>query len=166
MFADVELCAVDEEGLEQLLRVAVTHAEPEDTMPPVPGPPGWTDERRAAFCEHHRARWAGLDGPGGEATYAVRAGDQVVGAARLARRAAPESTTLEAGVWVADSLRGRGLGTAVLSALIDAAADAGATRIVAETTTANAGAVGILRACGAVLSPPGPDGAIHAELTV
>ncbi|NGO68444.1 GNAT family N-acetyltransferase [Streptomyces sp. SB3404] len=150
----MELRRVTEENLEALLAVAVDDAEPEEVMPPVPGPPGWTGERRDAFRAWHRARLPGLEGPLGEAAYAVVDGGRVAGSARLARPGGRPGT-LETGLWLGRSHRGRGIGTAVLGLLLDEATAAGAHRVIADTTAGNAAAIGALRRGGARLTAAG-----------
>jgi RimJ/RimL family protein N-acetyltransferase len=158
----VELWRVDGVVLAELLAVAVADAEPEEVMPPVAGPPGWTGEREDAFRAWHRDRRAGLDGPLREVTFAVVHGDTIVGSARLARRGADD--TLETGLWLGRSHRGQGIGTATLSAVLDEAARAGAGVVVADTTVDNAGSLAALRRNGAVLTTHRDTGEVHAEL--
>jgi len=133
-------------------------------MPPVTGSPGWTAARLEAFRAFHRARRAGLDGPHGEVTLAVVADDAVVGSARLARKPHLGEASLETGMWLADTARGRGLGTKTLKALLEEAGRYGATSVVADTTSSNRAALGVLRSCGAVLEAGEVDGRIRAEL--
>ncbi|SOD64412.1 Protein N-acetyltransferase, RimJ/RimL family [Streptomyces zhaozhouensis] len=150
MVRRVELRRIDEEGLATLLTVAVADAAPEEVMPPVTGPPGWTTERREAFLAWHRARRPGLGGSLGESTYAVLHDREVVGSARLART--DRRDVLETGLWLARAQRGRGIGTAALRALLREAARAGARAVVADTTTHNTAALTALRRNGAVLT--------------
>ncbi|MFD5318936.1 GNAT family N-acetyltransferase [Streptomyces sp. NPDC127098] len=158
----VALRVVDEETLGGLLAAAVADAAPEDVMPPVAGPPGWTADRREAFLAWHRARGAGLDGPAREATYAVVHDGRIVGSVRLARAGAPSD--LETGIWLGRSHRGRGIGTAALRLLRAEARRVGGRVLVADTTADNAPAVAALRRLGATLSRR-PDGvAVSARL--
>jgi RimJ/RimL family protein N-acetyltransferase len=156
----VALAVVDEDTLAALLEAAVADAVPEDVMAPVPGPPGWTAARRAAFAAYHRACRTGLDGPQRQVTWAVVADGAVVGAARLASVA---PGTLEAGVWLGRSVRGRGIGTALVPLLVAEARALGAAMLVAETTAGNAGALAALRRNGARLTI-GAGGHVHAEV--
>ncbi|GAA3929170.1 hypothetical protein GCM10023085_08180 [Actinomadura viridis] len=163
--APVRLLRVDEDVLERLLHTAVTDAEPIDVMPPVDGPPGWNTRREEAFRAYHRARREGLDGPLREVTYAIEAGGEVVGAARLEHREPPGTPgVLEAGVWLGRSARGLGIGTAVVRALLAETAASGAATMIAETTAGNAAAVAALRRLGASLTTDAPTGQVHAEL--
>ncbi|MCC3654221.1 GNAT family N-acetyltransferase [Streptomyces sp. S07_1.15] len=163
MMGRVALRRMDEASLEGLLAVAVDDAAPEEVMPPVAGPPGWTPERQEAFRAWHRARRAGLAGPLRESTYAIIHDGETVGAARLAARGSGEA--LETGMWLARSQRGRGIGTAVLRALLDEAARAGARVVVADTTAQNAAALAALRRNGATLTSSEDTADVHAELT-
>ncbi|MDT0319512.1 GNAT family N-acetyltransferase [Streptomyces millisiae] len=160
---NVALRVVDEETLGGLLAAAVADAAPEDVMPPVAGPPGWTSDRREAFLAWHRARGrAGLDGPAREATYAVVHDGAIVGSVRLARAGAPGE--LETGIWLGRSHRGRGIGTVALRLLRVEARRVGGRVLVADTTADNAPAVAALRRLGATLSRR-PDGvAVSARL--
>lgn len=86
MVGRVEVQQVNEESLEELLAVAVEGATPEEVMPPVVGPPGWTTERQEALRNWHRARRPGLAGPLRESTFAITHNGRIVGSARLALR--------------------------------------------------------------------------------
>ncbi|SBT52277.1 GNAT family N-acetyltransferase [Micromonospora narathiwatensis] len=156
----VRLELVDERNLEPLLSVAAAEAEPEDVMPPVEAPAGWSLARRDAFRAFHRASFGGLDGPTRTRMYAIVAGGEVVGMVRMTRR--DEPGTVETGMWLGRSARGRGLGAAALRELLNAAAAAGMHTVVADTTPENQGAVSVLRKCGAKLRER--DGKLHAEM--
>ncbi|MFF2503859.1 GNAT family N-acetyltransferase [Streptomyces sp. NPDC058067] len=163
----MELWHLDEDNLERLLAVAVDDADPGEVMPPVPGPPGWTPERREAFRAWHRARRPGLDGPLRERTYAIACEGTIVGSARLAVRGADTSgEVLEAGMWLARSRRGQGLGTATLRRLLAEAAESGARALVADTRTDNHAALTALRRNGATVRPGENPSDVHAELAV
>ncbi len=157
----VLLLDVDDEILERLLAAAIADADLREVMPPVAGPPGWTQARLDAFRAFHRARRA-LAGPLGEITFAVSADGQVVGSGRLKRTGPPE--TLETGLWLTRSSRGRGIGTAALQCLLDQARRASATAVTAETTAANAAAVAVLRHTGSALTIDADSGQVHAEI--
>ncbi|MFD2767605.1 GNAT family N-acetyltransferase [Micromonospora eburnea] len=156
----VRLELVDERNLEPLLSVAAAEAEPEDVMPPVDAPAGWSLARRDAFREFHRASFGGLDGPTRTRMYAIVAGGEVVGVVRMTRR--DEPGTVETGMWLGRSARGRGLGAAALRELLNTAAAAGMHTVVAETTPENQGAVSVLRKCGAELREKG--GKLYAQM--
>ncbi|MDH6143722.1 RimJ/RimL family protein N-acetyltransferase [Kitasatospora sp. GP30] len=166
MAGQVELQAMDEQVLAGLLAVAVADAAPEEVMPPVAGPPGWTQTRQEAFRAWHRAHRPGLAGPLGEVTFAVVDDGSIVGSARLARRDPSTPGVLETGLWLARSRRGRGTGTAALRLIRAEAARLGADHVVADTRSHNAAALGALRRNGAALSPA-PDGdQVEARLPV
>lgn len=152
----VTLQPVDDELLSRLLDVAVANADPDEVMPPVPGPPGWNDARRAAFREYHRSKDDG--------TYAVLVDGKVVGAARLAPAEAPGA--VEAGIWLARSARRKGYSTSALRLLIDEARARGASALVAETEATNVPAIAALRSIGATLWEDPDTGAVHATLRV
>src|SRR3954453_2647687 len=68
---NVRLMPVDGQAREPLLCVAVTEAEPDEVMPPVEAPAGWSHERQEAFRRFHRSNYGGLDGPGHTGSYAI-----------------------------------------------------------------------------------------------
>lgn len=140
--ARVQLRRLDEDLLAALLDTAVTDADPSEVMPAVPGPPGWTADRRAAFLAFHH-EWAATP-----TTYAILVAGQVVGAARL--QPTPDGA-LEAGLWIGRSHRGQGVGHAVVALLRAEAKAQGASRIVASTTDTNTAAQRLLTTGGAEL---------------
>ncbi|MBJ7457117.1 MAG: hypothetical protein JHC74_13765, partial [Thermoleophilia bacterium] len=75
----VSLRALDDEVVDELLTLAVANASPEEVMPALDGPPGWTLPRREAFLAYHRARMGG----DGERILAVEVEGRPVGAGRL-----------------------------------------------------------------------------------
>ncbi|WFE37115.1 GNAT family N-acetyltransferase [Micromonospora sp. WMMD998] len=160
MTGAVRLEPVDERNMEPLLSVAAAEAEPEDVMPPVDAPAGWSLARRDAFRDFHRASFGGLDGPTRTLMFAIVSGGEVVGMVRMTRR--DEPGTVETGMWLGRSARGRGLGAAALRELLHAAAAAGMHTVVADTTPDNAGAISVLRRCGAELREEG--GKTHARM--
>lgn len=163
MVGRVEVQPLDEESLEELLAVAVNDAAPEEVMPPLAGPPGWTTQRQEAFRAWHRARREGLVGPLRESTFAITHNGEIVGSARLAACDRPD--VLETGMWLARSQRGRGIGTATLRVLLDEAAKTDARTVVADTTAHNTAALTALRRNGATLSTSQDTVEVHAELT-
>ena len=154
MSTAVKLRPVDEAMLPLLLEVATSGADPLEVMPPVPGPPGWTPERRAAFTDYYRS----------EAAYAIVTGDEIVGATRLTPAEAPGAA--EIGIWLARSARGEGHSVEALHLLIEEARAQGTTALIAETNTANPAALGALRTVGAKLWEDPESGAVHATLRV
>jgi RimJ/RimL family protein N-acetyltransferase len=157
---DVRLTPVQEATLEPLLSVAVAEADPDEVMPPVSGPPGWSQARREAFREFYRSNYDGLDGPTRTRMYAIVCDGNVVGMIRMARRDEPD--TVETGMWLGQSARGQGIGVAALRLLLAEAARAGVRRVVAETTSSNTPALGVMRRCGAVVRDDGS--AVRAEM--
>ncbi|MEH0934298.1 GNAT family N-acetyltransferase [Micromonospora psammae] len=160
MAGAVRLEPVDERNLEALLSVAAAEAEPGDVMPPVEAPVGWSHARREAFRDYHRASFAGLDGPTRTRMYAILAGGEVVGMVRMSR--CDEPGVVETGMWLGRSARGQGLGVAALRELLNEAAAAGMHAVLAETMRDNAGAVQVLRKCGAKLLEDGD--VVRAEI--
>src|SRR5699024_7223263 len=67
----VQLRDVDDAALDQLLRTAVQDAAAHEVTPPLTSGPAWTAERIDWFLDHHRRARCGVDGPAGEATWAV-----------------------------------------------------------------------------------------------
>jgi len=138
--ARVRLRRLDEDLIAALLDEAVEEAEPGEVMPPVPGPPGWTADRKAAFLAFHH-EWAATP-----TTYAILLDDRVVGAARL--RPGPTGE-FETGLWLGRAHRGLGVGRVVAELLVALARADGAGRLTATTTEANTAARRLLAAVGA-----------------
>lgn len=143
MRSDVTLRRLDEGLLRDLLDVAVVDADPEEVMPPVAGPPGWTGARRTAFLRFHRSR--SLSAEPVENTYAIVVGDAVVGAARLGPLEDP-AYAVEVGVWIGRSHRGSGVGSAVLAHLLTLARADGFDSLFVSTTPDNTAVHRLLRA--------------------
>ncbi|WP_229401003.1 GNAT family N-acetyltransferase [Micromonospora okii] len=162
MTGAVRLEPVEERNLESLLSVAVAEAEPDNVMPPVDAPAGWSHARREAFRDYYRSGFPGLDGPARTAMYAVLVSGEVLGMIRMTRRAEPG--TVETGMWLGRSAQGQGVGAAALRELLNLAAAAGMHTVVAETTRDNAGAISVLRRCGAKMIEDGD--AVHAEISL
>ncbi|MEJ3745581.1 GNAT family N-acetyltransferase [Actinomycetes bacterium KLBMP 9797] len=164
MTSSVRLAAIDSaESAEALLAVAVAEADPADVMPPVAGPPGWTAARRAAFRAFHRLFFQGLAGPHRTIMFGVVADGHLVGMIRMRRSGAD---SVETGMWLGRSARGRGIGSAALRALVAEAAAAGARTVVAETTSDNHAALAALRRCGALLTADPTSGKVVAVIAV
>lgn len=153
----IELRPLSEANLSELLDVAVADADPAEVMPSVPGPRGWTDNRRRVFCDFHRARSIAAAEPT-EITYVIILDDRVIGAARLQ----PSGDSVEMGIWIGRSHRGRGIGRLVVADLVTLAQQTDAARVVASTTSRNAAAQRLLRGIGATLTTTGD--AVDAEL--
>lgn len=155
------LKALELADIDELVAVAVADAAPEEVIPPVPGPPGWTAERRAA-CRAFFLEWA-AERPEAGTRFAVVDGGRLVGIARLSPVDPPG--TREIGMWLARSARGRGVGVAAVTELLAQAAGQGVTAVIAGTTRGNAAALGVLRRCGARLVEDPATGQVRAELT-
>ncbi|MGA3541422.1 GNAT family N-acetyltransferase [Micromonosporaceae bacterium DT194] len=160
MTARVQLAPLDEESLEPLLSVAAAEAQPEEVMPPVSAPAGWSQARREAFRVFHRLHFGGLGGPTRTQMYAVVVAGAVVGMIRLCHRDEPGA--METGLWLGRSARGQGIGRAALRELLFEAARHGAHAVHATTTSGNTAALALLRDCGARLRSD--DGLVHAEI--
>jgi RimJ/RimL family protein N-acetyltransferase len=158
---DVALRPIDDATLEQLLQVAVDDAEPDEVMPPIDGEPGWTEHRRQAFRTFHRARRSGLDGPLRELGLAIVVDGEVAGVARMRRR---DDDVFEIGLWIGRSQRGRGVGTATITALRAFAGALRAAELVADTTADNAGMLAVLRRHDANIAAPDQQGHVEARL--
>lgn len=157
----VRLQPIDDASLvDVVLAAAVADAPPEEVMPPVPGPPGWSEARRDAFRAHHLARLGGLDGPAAEQCWAVLADDQVAGVVRVQRH--PDGRH-EVGIWLTNGWRGRGVGRAAIGAVRVEAARLGVDELVAVTTADNAAALGALRPY-ATRTRRRADGTVHVHL--
>lgn len=85
----VDLRPVDEATLERMIAAALADASADEVTPPLVRGEEWTPERIDWMRTLHRERRAGLDGPAGEATWAVVADGEVVGAVRLKRTGEP-----------------------------------------------------------------------------
>jgi RimJ/RimL family protein N-acetyltransferase len=160
MSGNVRLAPVDEQNLESLLSVAVAEADPDEVMPPVAAPAGWSHARREAFRAFYRAHFGGLEGPTRTLMYAIVIDRDVVGMVRLVQR--DEPGVMATGIWLGRSAREQGIGAAALRALLAEAIAVGAKSVVAETTAANGPAIGLLRRCGAEIRRDG--GIVHAEI--
>ena len=149
---------VDEAGLRELLVVAVADATPEETMPPVEGPPGWTEEKQRSFLDFFLPKVSSE----GTAAFAVMVGLQIAGFMRLRRMA--EQGVAETGMWLGRSYRGKGIGAAAFDAILTEAAKRGYARVIADTTPQNVAALGVLRRGRARMREG--DGKIYAEIAI
>ena len=142
----VSLVPVDEDVLAQLVAVATSAATAGEVTPPLTPGDDWTPARVSWMEDFHRQRREGLDCPVREATWAVVAGGRVVGSVRLKALSKPHA--LETGIWLARHERGKGCGRQAVAAVLQRAAAAGAHEVLAETTSANKAAQGLLRSLG------------------
>jgi RimJ/RimL family protein N-acetyltransferase len=160
----VELVAVDDEVLEHLVHAAVTRAAADEVTPAVTAGCEWTAARITWLTDFHRERRPGLDGPAGEATWAICVNRDVVGSVRLKRTG--EQGVLETGIWLAQDARGCGIGRAAMTALLGHAVASGAVAVRAQTMVSNANALALLRKLGFDLQPAKDSGLVHAALLV
>src|SRR3954470_9048782 len=158
----VELVAVDEDVLVRLVAVAVQDAAAAEVTPPVGAGSGWSSPRVDWLSAYHRDRRPGLDGPLGEATWAVVVDGEVAGAVRLRRT--DEPGTAETGIWLARSARGQGTASRALAAVVTLGRRCGLTALRADTTAANGPALAVLRATGFAVSAPDDTGWVVARL--
>jgi RimJ/RimL family protein N-acetyltransferase len=141
----VELLPIDEGVLDRLVDAATSDAAPDEVTPPMAGD-DWGPERIEWLRRFHRDRRPGLDGPLGEATWAVSLDGSVVGAVRLKRTAEP--AVLETGIWLTRSARGRGTGRGAIAAVLERARDLGSREVRADTSPDNAAALYVLQRLG------------------
>lgn len=150
-YPTVTLLSVDDAVLEDLVEAATAQAAADEVTPRLTAGPEWSPARVAWLRRFHRDRRAGLDGPAGEATWAVLCQGRLVGSVRLKRT--DKHAVLEIGAWLARPARGNGVGTAALAALLTHAREAGASAVRAETTASNNAALGTLRRLRFHLTP-------------
>lgn len=145
--AAVSLVDVGEDVLEELLAVAVGDADANEVTPPLGSADGWNSERISWFRQYHHAA-SGLDGPARQKSWAIRSDGQLAGSIRLRWTG---DGTLETGIWLSNSCRGRGIGHEALRQVMAEAAASGASALEADTTAGNAAALALLRGAGAEL---------------
>jgi RimJ/RimL family protein N-acetyltransferase len=148
--ARVTLVEVDETVLAELVRVATTDASANDVTPPLTDGDCWTEARVVWLRNFHRDRRAGLDGPERESTWAVAAFNRVVGSVRLARTESID--VMETGIWLARHVRGQGIGSEAVTAVVQLATALGAATVRADTTSTNVQALAVLKRAGFRLS--------------
>jgi RimJ/RimL family protein N-acetyltransferase len=141
----VELLDVDETVLSRMVGAAVSDAAPDEVTPPLAGP-HWGPERIEWLRRFHRDRRMGLDGPLGEATWAVAVDGAIVGAVRLKRMAEPD--VLETGIWLARPARGKGVARTAIADVLEHARAHGARAVRADTSRENASALYVLQRLG------------------
>jgi RimJ/RimL family protein N-acetyltransferase len=142
----LELVPVDEAVLARLVGAALADAAPDEVTPPLGRSDRWGPERIEWLRRLHRDRRRGLDGPLGEATWAIAVRGDVVGSVRLKRMAEPD--VLETGIWLTRSARGHGVGRRAVAAVVERARAAGARAVRADTSVHNAPARAILERLG------------------
>jgi RimJ/RimL family protein N-acetyltransferase len=149
----VRLRPVDDDVLARMVTAALTDAAPDEVTPPLTPGDDWTPERIEWMRRLHVERRPGLDGPAGEATWAVEVDGEIVGAVRLKRL--PEPGVVETGVWLTRGARGSGVGRRALVAVLEKAAASGAHTVRADTSQQNVAAQGLLRSLGFETRPAG-----------
>ncbi|MBK3623376.1 GNAT family N-acetyltransferase [Streptomyces sp. MBT49] len=162
MRSDVTLHPLDRARLQDLLHAAVEDADPLEVMPPVPGPGGWTTERRSAFVRFHESR--SLSAHPVETTFVIAVSGRVVGAARLCP-VEDRDGTVEAGVWIGRSHRGTGVGSAVLELLLDRARASGCDEVCVSTTPQNSAVRALMAGIGTELVADGDELVGRVRLT-
>lgn len=180
----VALVDVSDDVLEALLAVAIKDADADEVTPPLGRAAGWNPERVRWFREYHHAAAAGLDGPAHQQTWAISWNGQLAGSIRLSRqvragRVAPwdassgvsSGVSLETGIWLGRSFRGRGIGTQALQLVKAVARALGADTLEADTTAGNSAAQALLRSAGATVAlrdasggPGGAAGMVQARI--
>lgn len=158
------LVAVDDPILEQLVHAATSDASADEVTPPATPGGTWTAARVRWLRDFHRDRRAGLDGAAREATWAVVVDDDVVGSVRLKRTDEPD--VLETGIWLTRRARGRGLGRAVMAAVLQQAVALGAGRVRADTAAGNDAAVAVLTRLGFTLTAADDSQDVHALISL
>jgi RimJ/RimL family protein N-acetyltransferase len=149
----VALQTVHDPTLERMIAAALRDASANEVTPPLTPGEEWTPERVEWMRTSHRERRDGLDGPRAEATWAVLADGEVVGAVRLKRTETPG--VVETGIWLTRSSRGRGIGQQAIGAVVAEAAAHGARTLRAQTTRGNVAAQALLRRLGFRLTVDG-----------
>lgn len=140
---EVRLLPLDGPLLEQLVHAATTDARADEVTAPIAPGADWSAARITWLRSYHRDRRSGLDGPEGEATWAIVIGQAVAGSVRLKKTAVPD--VLETGMWLARSFRGQGAARTALTAVLSLAAGRGYATVTAETDAGNQAALGTLR---------------------
>jgi RimJ/RimL family protein N-acetyltransferase len=161
MRPDVQLVALNDVTLAQLVLHALPDTDIGEVMPLSPGPATWTPQRLREFITFHHGRRGGLHEPLGEVSFVIMVDGIASGVVRLQRIA---SDSLEVGMWLTRSVRGRGIGGQVLADVAHKAAEFGARKLVANTTTPNRAALAVLTRIGADIHAPRPDGRVGAEV--
>ncbi|GAA3170428.1 hypothetical protein GCM10010531_24570 [Blastococcus jejuensis] len=142
----VGLSPVDESVLARLVGAALADAAPDEVTPALGAGRRWGPERIEWLRRFHRDRRPGLDGPLGEATWAVAVDGDVVGAVRLKRTA--DADVLETGIWLVRAARGKGVARKAIADVLEQARAHGARAVRADTSRENASALYVLQRLG------------------
>src|SRR5688572_23830663 len=116
MTRQIQLLRLDQQSLRELLAMAVDEAEPDETMPPMVGAPGWTPMRQAAFMGFFEPMLAGFQGPKRTVLYGIKIDGLMAGFIRM--KLTDQPGVAETGMWVGRTWRGLGAGTAALRELL------------------------------------------------
>ncbi len=141
--------------------MAVDEADPDETMPPMVGAPGWTPMRQAAFLGFFEPMLAGLEGPKRTIIYGIKIDGLLAGFIRM--KLTDRAGVVETGLWIGRTWRGLGAGTAALRELVKEAARLRMHTVIADTTAGNMAAIGALRRIGATLREGDK---IYAEISI
>lgn len=161
MTRQIQLFRLDRQSLRELLTMAVEETDPDETMPPMVGAPGWTPMRQAAFLGFFEPMLAGFQGPKQTVIYGVKVDGLVAGFIRMKLTDRPG--VVETGMWIGRTWRGLGAGTAALTELVKEAARQGMHAVIADTTPENKAALGALRKLGATIHEGDK---IYAEISI
>lgn len=112
MTPEVRLDDLDDEALSLLVVLALPDTDAGEVMPTDPGAATWTPQRVGEFIAFHHGRRGGLYGLVGEVSFIGVVDDVASGVLRLQRA---EAGSLEVGMWLTRSARGRGIGARVLA---------------------------------------------------
>jgi RimJ/RimL family protein N-acetyltransferase len=154
------LVDIDDAVLDEMVDAARTVQNANEVTPPLTPGEAWTPERIDWLRRLHRDCRAGLDGPAGQATWAITEAGRVVGAVRLGRT--DDDGVLETGIWLTRGARGHGVGQAAIAAVLGEAETLGAAAVSAETTSSNTAALGLLQRLGFELSPADDGNGVRA----
>ena len=160
----VELVAVDDPVLEQLVLAATTQAAADEVTPPLTAGQLWTATRVQWLRQFHRECRSGLAGPRGEATWAIVVHKRVVGSVRL--KHTEQQDALEAGIWLTRGARGSGVGRAAMAAALVEAAATNANEVRADTTVGNTAALAMLSSLGFDFAPVRAGQDVRARLAL
>jgi RimJ/RimL family protein N-acetyltransferase len=161
MTRQIQLLRLDQHSLRELLAVAIDETDPDETMPPMVGAPGWTPMRQAAFIGFFEPMLAGFQGPKRTVIYGIKIDGLMAGFIRMKLTDRPG--VVEAGMWIGRTWRGLGAGTAALAELLNEAVRNQMHTVIADTTPDNRAALGALRKLGATIHEGDK---IYAEISI
>ncbi|MGO2468598.1 MAG: GNAT family N-acetyltransferase [Microbacterium gubbeenense] len=156
---EVTLAAVDEQILAKLSAIASSDADADEVTPPLSPGSSWTPQRLEWFEGYHRSRRSGLAGRHREATWAIMNADRPVGSVRLGLT--ETVGTLETGIWLARTYRGKGIARQAMLLVLDEARRYGAHVVCADTASSNRSAQSLMQSVGFVLGPRSGEGRVQ-----